>query len=142
MQGVALGIYLVELAGEYQHAVKAGVEGAHVIVGAARNAHFCQLRIPYLFGLCFHLVEALLANLLQINLCLFFADIRSGDVHLNGFAPFKVETHHGSHVLSLLFVLPIQQLLVFPYGGVEERAVEGYHKEVFKGRPNTAVVLC
>ena len=62
MQGVAPGIYLVELAREYQHAVKAGVEGAHVIVGAARNAHFCQLRIPYLFGLCFHLVEALVAN--------------------------------------------------------------------------------
>ena len=142
MQGVALGIYLVELAGEYQHAVKAGVEGAHVIVGAARNAYFGQLRIPYLFGLCFHLVEALVANLLQINLCLFLANVRSGDVHLNGFAPFKVETHHGSHVLSLLFVLPIQQLLVFPYGGVEERAVEGYHEEVFKPRTNSAVVFC
>ena len=62
-------------------------------------------------------------------------------MHLYGFAPFKVESHHGSHVLSLLFVLPIQQLLVFPYGSVEERAVKGYHKEVFKGRPNTAVVF-
>ena len=142
MQGVALGIYLVELAWKYQHAIKAGVEGAHIIVGAARNAYFGQFRIPCLFGLCFHFVEALVANLLQINLCLFFADVRSGDVHLYGFAPFKVETHHGSHVLSLLFVLAIQQLLVFPYGGVEERAVEGNHEEVFKGRANPAVVLC
>ena len=62
MQGVALGIYLVELAGENQHAVKAGVEGAQLIVGAARNAHFGQLRIPCLFGFCFHLIETLVAN--------------------------------------------------------------------------------
>ena len=62
MQGVAFGVYLVELAWKYQHAIKAGVEGAHFIVGAARNAYFGQFRIPNLFGLCFHFVEALAAN--------------------------------------------------------------------------------
>ena len=141
MQGVALSIYLVELAREDQHAIKAGIEGAHLIVGAAPHANFGQFRVPGLFGLCLHFFEAFTANLLQIHLCLFLANVRSGDVHLYGFAPFQVETHHGSHVLPLLFALAIQQLLVFPDGGIEERAVEGDHEEVFKPRAYAAIVL-
>ena len=101
---LALGVNLIEAAGEEHGAVQTAVECAHtVLVAHVLYVEASQYVVPFLAGFFSHLLKRVLTHFAQVQFCLFVADEGRGHAHVHLFATLGAETDDAAGVLAFRF---------------------------------------
>ena len=103
MHGIALGVYLIEIAGEEQGAVHVGIEralGVESVLSAVLDFYASEGLIPFLAALGLDAVEIAVAKLLEIEQSLLRADERRCHAGIHHLAFGGGEAHNGHGVVA------------------------------------------
>ena len=140
MDYVARVAHLVELVGKERRTVEARVEGAHLVEVAAADLYTAQHLVPCLAALLGHLLERVVAQLLEVRKRLLGAYERRGYAGVNLLALAGCETYDCAGMVCLLRERTLVDLAVGNGGDIFEGLVELDDKVILEVAGNAAAV--